>query len=94
MKQQQAERRESPDYEKHANERGWRAYKPMVLEDDDPKELNEVSGTTAGLKCERCGRPGSDVLGEACLCEECLAVVVREWKIRFEEFGQLEGARA
>lgn len=42
-------------------------------------------------KCERCGRPGCDVEGEAVLCSECIALVIREWRIRFEEFGELAG---
>jgi hypothetical protein len=28
-------------------------------------------------------------MGEAILCETCLALILREWKIRQEEFGQL-----
>jgi hypothetical protein len=41
------------------------------------------------MRCERCGKPGCDVQGEAILCENCLSLVIREWKIRFEEFGKL-----
>lgn len=42
------------------------------------------------MKCERCGRPGSEVCGgEAVLCELCLVQVIREWKIRFSEYGIL-----
>ncbi len=36
------------------------------------------------MNCDRCGRPGSDVLGEVVLCEGCLCLVVREWKLKFE----------
>ncbi len=41
------------------------------------------------MKCERCGRPGADVLGEVVLCEECLCLVLREWRIKHAEFGEL-----
>lgn len=41
------------------------------------------------MKCQRCGKPGADILGECSLCELCLAAIIREWKIRFEEFGAL-----
>ena len=43
------------------------------------------------MKCERCGRTGADISGEVVLCDECLALIVREWKIRREEFGELIG---
>lgn len=45
------------------------------------------------MKCERCGRAGADILGEACLCETCLTMVIREWKIKFEEIGELTEAQ-
>lgn len=57
------------------------------------------------MKCERCGKAGSDVLGECCLCDECtvaglnkmvtvatplrLALIVREWMVKRAEFGEL-----
>lgn len=41
------------------------------------------------MKCERCGKPGADVLGEGCFCETCLALLIREWKIRFDEIGEI-----
>jgi hypothetical protein len=41
------------------------------------------------MKCERCGKLGADVQGEAVLCEQCLSLIVQEWKIRHEEFGEL-----
>lgn len=40
-------------------------------------------------RCERCGKAGCDVVGEAVLCEVCLGLVVREWKIAFQTFGEL-----
>jgi hypothetical protein len=43
------------------------------------------------MRCERCGRPGADILGEVILCEPCLGLVLREWKIHFAEFGDLQG---
>jgi hypothetical protein len=43
------------------------------------------------MKCERCGRPGFDIQGEVVLCDTCLAQVIREWKIHFEELGELAG---
>ena len=45
------------------------------------------------MKCDRCGKPGSDVHGEAVLCEMCLCLILREWRIRFEEFGALQEAQ-
>jgi len=44
------------------------------------------------MKCDRCGMPGSDVHGEAVLCETCLCLILREWRIRFDEFGSLQEA--
>jgi hypothetical protein len=41
------------------------------------------------MKCERCGKPGADLLGECVLCEQCLALIIREWRIKHEEFGEL-----
>ena len=41
------------------------------------------------VRCERCGKPGADVQGEAVLCESCLSLVIREWRIKFEEIGEL-----
>lgn len=41
------------------------------------------------LRCERCGKPGSDIQGEAILCDTCISLVIREWKIKHEEFGEL-----
>jgi hypothetical protein len=41
------------------------------------------------MRCERCGKPGHDVEGEVCLSDTCLALIVREWKVRHDEFGQL-----
>ena len=45
------------------------------------------------MKCERCGKAGADVLGEAVLCDGCLCLIVREWKVKFEEFGELAEAQ-
>jgi hypothetical protein len=45
------------------------------------------------MKCERCGCLGADILGEAVLCEECLVLIVREWRVKREEFGQLTQAQ-
>src|SRR5215471_1115631 len=44
------------------------------------------------LKCERCGKPGADIAGEFVLCqgnEGCLSLVLREWRVKHEEFGEL-----
>ena len=41
------------------------------------------------MKCERCGRPTSDIGGEIPLCDSCLALIIREWKIRHDEYGEL-----
>jgi DNA-directed RNA polymerase subunit RPC12/RpoP len=46
------------------------------------------------LKCERCGSTSAaDIEGEAILCQLCLSLVLREWRIRFQEFGQLTEGR-
>ena len=45
------------------------------------------------MKCERCGKPGADVCGEACLCETCVSLIIREWRIRHDEFGELQASR-
>ena len=42
------------------------------------------------MKCERCGKAGAiDVEGEAILCDLCLAMVIREWKVKFDELNEL-----
>jgi hypothetical protein len=43
------------------------------------------------MTCERCGLPGAEIAGEVTLCETCLVQILREWKIRHEEFGALTG---
>ena len=43
------------------------------------------------MTCERCGLVGHDVVGEVVLCDECLGLVVREWRISFDEIGVLAG---
>jgi hypothetical protein len=54
--------------------------------DDDVRDKPERV-----LPCERCGRPGHDVIGEGVFCNEDLARIIREWRIRFErlEMGEL-----
>jgi hypothetical protein len=53
-------------------------------------------GTTRkadSMKCERCGKPGCDVQGECVLCADCLSLIVREWRIKHAEFGELKESR-
>ena len=42
------------------------------------------------MNCERCGKHGADIAGEVVLCELCLSLIVREWKVRHDEFGVLK----
>jgi hypothetical protein len=41
--------------------------------------IQETKAMENLMRCERCGRPGHDVLGECCLCNSCLSQIVREW---------------
>lgn len=41
------------------------------------------------FRCERCGLPGHDVLGEIVLCDLCLVRICLEWRIRFDNVGTL-----
>jgi hypothetical protein len=41
------------------------------------------------MKCERCGKPATDNDSEIPLCDSCLTLIVREWKIRHDEYGEL-----
>jgi hypothetical protein len=43
------------------------------------------------LRCERCGKNGFDVEGEVALCTQCLALILREWLIKHQDFGSLAG---
>lgn len=47
------------------------------------------------MKCERCGSDsGVEHLGKVILCETCLVLVLIEWRIRKQEFGELQQAQA
>ena len=55
--------------------------------------MPDLLGREFEQRRERCGRSGHDVEGEVVLRSECLSLVLREWRIRFNEFRQLTEAQ-
>jgi hypothetical protein len=42
------------------------------------------------MRCERCGSSeGAEQLGSIVLCEDCVALILKEWKLRRDEFAEL-----
>jgi hypothetical protein len=42
------------------------------------------------MKCERCGSDESlEKFDAVALCDDCLLLIVAEWRIRRSEFGEL-----
>jgi ribosomal protein S14 len=61
---------------------------PATLLQNEDDSTNESGGKQI-MRCERCGREGSDICGPIILCFECLALIAREWKVKHDEFGAL-----
>jgi hypothetical protein len=41
------------------------------------------------MKCELCSKLGANIAGDMCLCEECLARIVREWHLKQQQVAKL-----